>query len=667
MTTPSTFDQPPSSPDEVYDLLGIGYGPSSVAIAIALSEHNASAASPDSTCPIQAPLYGSLGGLQQALGHDRLHTSGGASDSPRMDRSNKPRRPIKAAFIEKHSSFKWHPGMMLEGSRMQISFLKDLATLRNPQSPFTFLSYLASFTPSRLVSFVSLGTFTPTRREFSDYLQWCAEKAEKEIRSAGGTLGFGEEVVAVEAVRPNEGAEEQDYKLLKVTSRNVESGEIIARYTRNLVVSAGGSAKFPPPLRTPELVSCPRIFHTSTFLDKIDTVLASTLPTPNSSLSRPLRFAVVGGGQSAAECFLALRRKLSNLLPLLKAQGLLKERPQIDLLIRRAALRPTDEGAFSNEVFDPEMSHAMFGLDDEKRKVVLDEAKSTNYSIVNPVTLAAVYDEMYAQKVEEDVAQRNASRGQDDSGLLLDPKLNILPYTTLLSASIAPSSAIELELRNTIKEENRTVEYDAIICGTGYDRQAYRNYLFPSSPVEVEASDAISLGKLFTSMDSASSPDSIPSIPRLPLDINLPASAFTRRLSDDFNTPSFPPTRSASVAGSVTSSSDDTDSLRTRRSDALSTTPSTPPSMASTPSTSLERSAKPTSDLTTPEFVVGENYRLQVPSKTRDDLAFKPTIWLQGSCEKSHGISDSLLSVLAVRSGEVVSAFLREGHFAEQA
>ena len=268
--------------------------------------------------------------------------------------------------------------------------MKDLATLRNPQSSYTFLSYLASFTPSRLVSFISLGTFTPTRREFSDYLQWCAEKAEGEIRAAGGTLGFGEEVVAVEAVRPDSNTPEEDYELLKVTSRKVENGEIVVRFARNLVVSAGGSPKIPPQLQAPDIFASERVLHTSTFLDKIESTLASVLPSPNSPPARPLRLAVIGGGQSATECFLALRNKLSTLLPLLKAQGLLTERPQIDLLIRRAALRPTDEGAFSNEVFDPAMSHAMFGLDDEKRKVILDEAKSTNYSIVNPVTLSAV-------------------------------------------------------------------------------------------------------------------------------------------------------------------------------------------------------------------------------------------------------------------------------------
>lgn len=253
---------------------------------------------------------------------------------------------------------------------------------------------------------------------------------------------------------------------------------------------------------------------------------------------------------------------------------------------------------------------------------------------------------MYAQKVEEDVTARNSSR-EDESALRLDPKLNILPYTTLVSASIGPSGAIRLDLRNTIREENRTIEYDAIVCGTGYDRQAYRNVLFPTSMLETEDSTTVPLALLFSTAETSNSRPSDPAIPELPLDVNLPVSAFRRRVSDDYDTPFSSSTRSTSVAGSVTSSSDDTDSLRTRRSDAASTAPSTSPSIASTPSLSLERPTKAT-PASAPDFIVGENYRLQVPTKTRDNFNFKPTIWLQGSCEKSHGISDSLLRYAAV-------------------
>jgi L-ornithine N5-oxygenase len=34
-------------------------------------------------------------------------------------------------------------------------------------------------------------------------------------------------------------------------------------------------------------------------------------------------------------------------------------------------------------------------------------------------------------------------------------------------------------------------------------------------------------------------------------------------------------------------------------------------------------------------------------------------VFLQGCCEETHGLSDTLLSVLAVRSQEVVDALLR--------
>lgn len=62
----------------------------------------------------------------------------------------------------------------------------------------------------------------------------------------------------------------------------------------------------------------------------------------------------------------------------------------MDLLIRSSALRNTDESQFINEVFDPSMSQAMYHLGEEERARVLGEAKSTNYSIVNPRTLEAV-------------------------------------------------------------------------------------------------------------------------------------------------------------------------------------------------------------------------------------------------------------------------------------
>lgn len=83
----------------IHDLIGIGFGPSNVAMAIALSEHNARV------------------GAEEA---------------------------VTAHFFEQQPCFGWHRGMLIDDATMQVSFLKDLVTLRNPASEFSFLCYLKS-------------------------------------------------------------------------------------------------------------------------------------------------------------------------------------------------------------------------------------------------------------------------------------------------------------------------------------------------------------------------------------------------------------------------------------------------------------------------------------------------------------------------------------------
>lgn len=72
-----------------------------------------------------------------------------------------------------------HDGMLLPGTTMQVSFLKDLATMRSPRSAFTFLNYLHE--QGRLPDFINLKTFFPTRVEFHDYLRWAAARVEMPV------------------------------------------------------------------------------------------------------------------------------------------------------------------------------------------------------------------------------------------------------------------------------------------------------------------------------------------------------------------------------------------------------------------------------------------------------------------------------------------------------
>lgn len=468
----------------------------------------------------------------------------------------------------------------------------------------------------------------------------------------------------MDALRPEEHSEGADVKVLRVTSRQVATGETITRYTRNLVVSAGGSPKFPAELSTPELVASQRVVHTAQFLERIDPLLERIVPAAAAQkLNRPLRLAVIGAGQSAAECFLHLRSKLAPLLP---AGNDALERPQIDLLIRSSALRNTDESQFINEVFDPSMSQAMFRLGEEERTRVLDEAKNTNYSIVNPRTLEAVsaffayvpssalpfvrltpppsqvYEAMYDQKIEEDIAARSATGAGD---LARDPRLTIRPYTEIREARIADStSALALTLHNPITHETREVEYDVVVCGTGYNRQAWRTILFPpaSSAAAVEAEQAeevVPLSDLFAVRRAGSAS---------PPNLSLPDSVFaqirpTARRSGSSSVGSS--SASPSTAANSPTRYDSPSRHSSISYESASTAPTSPPSPRSVvePKLSAAAAASKAQISTGPDFTVKENYRLDLPTKTASGADFKPTVWLQGSCEKTHGISDSLL------------------------
>ncbi|MCR6651368.1 MAG: lysine N(6)-hydroxylase/L-ornithine N(5)-oxygenase family protein [Cellvibrionaceae bacterium] len=56
------------------------------------------------------------------------------------------------------------------------------------------------------------------------------------------------------------------------------------------------------------------------------------------------------------------------------------------------------------------------------------------------------------------------------------------------------------------------------------------------------------------------------------------------------------------------------------------------------------------------DFTVDRHYRLL------SDPQFKPAIFLQGACEDTHGISDTLLSVMAVRTREIGDALANVMH-----
>ncbi|MEW2404577.1 SidA/IucD/PvdA family monooxygenase [Streptomyces sp. NPDC046862] len=111
-----------TSPDEVFDVVGIGLGPFNLGLACLLE-------------PIDE---------------------------------------LSALFLDAKPDFSWHPGMLLDGVHLQTPFMADLVSLADPTSPYSFLNYLKQ--TGRLYSFYIRENFYPLRTEYNEYCRWAAAR-----------------------------------------------------------------------------------------------------------------------------------------------------------------------------------------------------------------------------------------------------------------------------------------------------------------------------------------------------------------------------------------------------------------------------------------------------------------------------------------------------------
>ncbi|MET0257940.1 MAG: lysine N(6)-hydroxylase/L-ornithine N(5)-oxygenase family protein [Methylobacterium sp.] len=355
------------------DVLGIGFGPSNLALAIALDDAN------------------------------------------RGDRE-----PCRFHFIERQPSFTWHGGMLLPGSDMQISFLKDLVSLRDPTSPLTFVNYLHK--QGRLEDFANCKTFYPSRVEFNDYLRWVAE-------SFSSRCSYGETVVAVEPVRSG-----STVTALRVVTQS-ESGRECVRQTRGLAVAVGGSPHVPELFKP--LGDDPRLLHSSGYLNRIG---ACGLGRPAS------RVAVIGGGQSAAEITVDLQSRFPQ--------------ARIDLIFRGHALKPSDSSPFVNEIFHPSYTDFVFDLPEPQRDDIVRTFRNTNYAVVDPDLLEALHKILYQQKVE----------GRSEVGLV--------PRNAIHAVTAGPEG-ITIASQDRFADSERRAVYDTVVLATGYERSLLHPFLDP--------------------------------------------------------------------------------------------------------------------------------------------------------------------------------------------
>jgi L-ornithine N5-oxygenase len=126
--------------DATFDIVGIGFGPANIALAIALEELG----SGQSTC-----------------------------------------------FLERRAQPGWHPDMLLEGADIQNNPLRDFVTPRNPRSHYTFINYLHQ--EGRLFDYLNLGLEFPLRKDYARYVQWVAHHFDPIVH-------YGADVTSIEQI-----------------------------------------------------------------------------------------------------------------------------------------------------------------------------------------------------------------------------------------------------------------------------------------------------------------------------------------------------------------------------------------------------------------------------------------------------------------------------------
>ncbi|GHJ41207.1 lysine/ornithine N-monooxygenase [Streptomyces sp. TS71-3] len=360
------MNSPLTEHDTVHDVLGVGFGPSNLALAIAIDEHNATA--------------------------------------PREGRLN-------ALFLERQPCFGWHRGMLIDDATMQVSFLKDLVTLRNPSSDFSFLCFLRE--RGRLIDFLNQKTLFPLRVEFHEYLEWAADRVRH-------LVAYDHEVTSISPVRDESGT----VVFYDVTCRNPRAtGGSVTYRARDICVAVGLEPHLPPGAELSD-----RVWHNSALMQRVGELVAARTPVR--------RAVVLGAGQSAAETVDYLHRSFPE--------------AEVCAVFAKYGYTPADDSPFANRIFDPEAVDAYFQAPSEVKQTLFDYHRSTNYSVVDMELIESLYATAYQEKVA----------GRE--------RLRFLNVSRISGVTPRPDGLLDVAVEYLPTGELQLLRADLLVHATGY-------------------------------------------------------------------------------------------------------------------------------------------------------------------------------------------------------
>jgi len=334
---------------------------------------------------------------------------------------------LDAVFLDQRQGFDWHPGLLIEGTRLQVPFLADLVSLVDPTSPWSFLNHLRA--RERLFPFYFAERPHILRAEYEGYCRWVAERLP--------ALRFGHQV---DAVRWNPRSELFEVDFSQV---DAEGGvESLGRaHTRNVVLGVGTEPYVPDMLRPLVGAREVAVCHAADYLEHRERVLAAGHVT------------VVGAGQSGAEVFLDLLRN--------RPVG----RERLHWLARTGAFAPMESSELGLEHFTPDYAAYFHALDESVRDGLLP-AQWQLYKGIDAGTIAAVQEELYRRSV--------AGGGW--------PNVVLTPGVRVRTAGWLSGSRVELHLEHGGQGLRTCLATDAVVLATGFRERPVGSLLRSLAP-----------------------------------------------------------------------------------------------------------------------------------------------------------------------------------------
>jgi lysine N6-hydroxylase len=313
---------------------------------------------------------------------------------------------VDVLLFDRKEEFDWHPGMLIDGTTLQVPFFADLVSMADVKNKFSFLNYLQIH--NRMYHFYFLEKFHIPRKEYNHYCQWVSKKLD--------SCRFGYEVMDVSLHQSREGV-----SVYLVQVQHVKTLEIETFLTKHLVMGIGSIPSVPKPFKSKLSET---VFHSSDYMEKKERAVQGK------------SIAVVGSGQSAAEIFLDLAKEQE------------KHHYELSWYTRSNGFFPMEYSKLGLEYFSPDYTDFFYRLSQEKKDGLLKD-QALLYKGISAETISEIYDVLYEQSIGN----------QQPAHLQAMSEINHLEMN---------GEVCNVQGSHTVTKESFDFESEVIILGTGY-------------------------------------------------------------------------------------------------------------------------------------------------------------------------------------------------------